>query len=146
MDISGARRLGDIIRDKNIVLRGADAATTKGFTQVPNFILRSQVLAPGDKLAFAVLLSYAWHNDCCFPGQERLAQDLGLAERSVRRHLKALQASGLLAIRRRGLGKTNIYEINLKAKLSAAADRTKMSAPDRPRAASPERTRMSAPL
>ena len=48
--------------------------------------------------------------------QERLAQDLGLSDRSVRTHLKSLEANGLLAIQRRGQGKTNIYELNLKPK------------------------------
>ena len=89
------RRMGDIIRDQNIVLKGADAATAMGFTQVPNFLLKSKKLSSGDKMAFAMLLSYAWQNDFCFPGQERLADDLGLTDRSVRTNLKALEANGL---------------------------------------------------
>ena len=65
-------------------------------------------------MVFAMLLSYAWQNDYCFPGQTRLAEDMGLDERSVRRHLKALEAVELLKISRRGLGKTNIYKLNLQ--------------------------------
>ena len=110
------RRIGDILEERNIIPKGADAATAKGFTQVPNFLLKSKKLSAGDKMAFAMLLSYAWQNDYCFPGQIRLADDLGLDERSVRRHLKSLESSGLLAIKRRGQGKTNIYELNLKAR------------------------------
>jgi DNA-binding transcriptional ArsR family regulator len=147
MQRHGLRRIGDILRDRNIVLKGADAATSRGFTQVPNFLLRSPHLSPGDKLCFAMLLSYAWHNDSCFPGQETLARDLGLAERSVRRHLKSLEKHGLLAIRRRGLGKTNIYELNLKPTgLLAGPDRTKMAGQERKKMAAPERTPMSDPL
>ncbi len=109
------RHIGDIIKERqNIILRGADAATAKGFTQVPNFLLKSKKLSSGDKVAFAMLLSYAWQNDFCFPGQLRLANDMGLDERSVRRHLKSLEAIGLLAIQRRGQGKTNMYELSLK--------------------------------
>jgi biotin operon repressor len=100
--------------ERNIVLRGADAATALGFTQVPNFLLKSKKLSSGDKMAFAMLLSYAWQNDYCFPGQVRLGQDLGIHETNVRKHLKSLEANGLLAITRRGQGKTNIYELNLK--------------------------------
>ena len=107
------RHIGDILKDRNIILKGADAATAKGFTQVPNFLLKSKKLSSGDKITFAMLLSYAWQNDFCFPGQERLAEDLGLSDRSVRTHLKSLEAAGLLAIQRRGQGKTNIYELNL---------------------------------
>lgn len=41
---------------------------------------------------------------------------MGINERNVRRHLKSLAANGLLTIRRRGQGLTNIYELNLKPK------------------------------
>jgi biotin operon repressor len=129
MEFSGARHIGDLLNDKNIVLRGADAATAMGFTQVPNFLLKTKKLSSGDKLAFAMLLSYAWQNDLCFPGQARLANDMGLTERSVRTHLKSLEAQGLLTIQQRGQGRTNIYELNLKPpkKFRAAADRKKTS-------------------
>jgi len=110
------RAIGDILKERNIVLKGADVATRGGFTQVPNFLLKSKNLSAGDKLAFAMLLSYAWQNDCCFPGQARLAEDMGLAERSVRRHIQALEDAGLLTIQQRGQGKTNIYELNLTVK------------------------------
>jgi biotin operon repressor len=109
----GPVSIGQILKDKNIILKGADAATARGFTQVPNFLLKSKKLSSGDKMTFAMLLSYAWQNDFCFPGQERLAEDLGLSDRSVRTHLKSLEANGLLAIQRRGQGKTNTYELNL---------------------------------
>jgi DNA-binding transcriptional ArsR family regulator len=132
MDYGSPRRIGDIIKDRNIVLKGADAATVRGFTQVPNFLLRSKSLSPGDKMTFAMLLSYAWQNDHCFPGQERLAADLGLTDRSVRTHLKSLERHRLLAIRRRGQGKTNVYELNLKpGRDFAAADRKETSGPKR---------------
>ena len=114
MEYRQARHIADILKERNIILKGADAATSKGFTQVPNFLLKSKKLSSGDKMAFAMLLSYAWQNDYCFPGQQRLAQDMGLDERSVRRHLKSLEANELLAIQRRGQGKTNVYELNLK--------------------------------
>src|SRR5712671_1020475 len=91
-----------IERLRNIILEGADVATAQGFTQVPNFLLKSKKLSAGDKIAFAMLLSYAWQNDFCFPGQVRLADDMGLDERTVRRHLKALESHNLLAIGRRG--------------------------------------------
>jgi DNA-binding transcriptional ArsR family regulator len=114
MQVATERHIGDILRERNIVLKGADAATRGGFTQVPNFILKSKKLSAGDKMTFAMLLSYAWQNDYCFPGQERLAQDLGLTDRSVRTHLKSLARVGLLTVKRRGQGKTNIYELDLK--------------------------------
>jgi biotin operon repressor len=114
MGFSGAKSIGQLIADKNIVLKGADAATAMGFTQLPNFLLKSKKLSSGDKITFALLLSYAWQNDFCYPGQALLAADMGITERSVRAHLKALEAHDLLVIIQRGQGKTNIYELNLK--------------------------------
>ena len=116
MEFDQPRRIGDLLKERNIILKGADAATRGGFTQVPNFLLKSKDLSAGDKLAFAMLLSYAWQNDHCFPGQQRLANDMGLHETNVRKHLKSLQTSGYLTIERRGQGKTNIYILNLKAR------------------------------
>ena len=116
MDYAQSRHIGDILKDRNIILKGADAATARGFTQVPNFLLKSTKLSSGDKMTFAMLLSYAWQNDYCFPGQVRLGKDLGIHETNVRKHLKSLEAIGLLTIQRRGQGKTNIYELNLKPK------------------------------
>ena len=121
MDLRRDRHIGDILNECNITLKGADAASAMGFTQVPNFLLKSKKLSSGDKMAFAMLLSYAWQNDYCFPGQQALAADLGLDVRSVRRHLKALETEGLLSIQRRGLGKTNIYELNLTVGSNARA-------------------------
>ena len=102
--------------DRNIRLRNADAASTRGFTMVPNFLLDSNAVSPGAKLAYAMLLKYAWDNDACFPGQVKLAVDMGAGERSVRTYLKELEAAGLLEITQRGLGKTNLYRLFLTVK------------------------------
>lgn len=114
--------VGEVI-DRNIILRGADALSTRGFTQVPNHILDNGTLSPGAKLTYAMLLKYAWQNDYCFPGQERLAKDMGVTDRSVRTYLQELEKADFVAIKQRGLGKPNLYELNLRAKGSSAADR-----------------------
>lgn len=104
--------IGEII-ERNIFLKGADALTQKGFTMVPNHVLVSGKISPGAKLCFAMLLRYAWQNGFCFPGQARLALDMGVSDRSVRTYLQELSALELITIRQRGLGKPNLYEINL---------------------------------
>ena len=111
-----SRSIGDIIAEKNIVIKGGDAFTQSGFTQVPNAVLRSDQLSSGAKLAYAMLLSYAWHNDYCFPGQDRLANDIGISRQSVNAHIKELERKGFVKITRQGQGRPNLYEINLKAK------------------------------
>ena len=102
--------------DRNIVLKGDDVLTVKGFTQVPNHVLVSDRLSPGAKLTYAMLLKYAWEKDCCFPGQERLATDMGVTRQSTSGYLQELQRAQFINIRRRGQGRPNLYELNLTAK------------------------------
>jgi len=89
-----------------------DEALAAGFTQIPNLVLRRSDLQPGAKLTYMVLLSYAWQKDHAYPGQDRLAADMGVSERSVITYLKQLQDAELITVRRRGLGLTNIYVLH----------------------------------
>jgi hypothetical protein len=98
--------------EQNIKINTADPVALHGFTQVPNFILRNPDLSIGAKTTYALFLSYAWHNNCCFPGQDTLAQAIGMSIGSVNAFIKELEASGLIEITRRGQGKTNLYTIN----------------------------------
>lgn len=109
--------ISGIIKDRNIILKGGDIISTGGgFTQVPNFILISKRVSVGAKLTYAMLLKYAWQDDYCFPGQERLAEDLGVGKRSIVTFIKELQKVGYVEVQRRGQGKSNLYELNLKPK------------------------------
>lgn len=117
--------IGDLARQKSQELKnredtirivGADPMSQRGFTQVPNFILMNEKLNVGAKITYALLLKYAWYDDHCFPGQAKLASDIGSSERSVRTYLKALETSGYITIKQRGLGKVNVYELHLRVK------------------------------
>lgn len=111
------QRLGEttIFRDRNLRLHGADIATQRGWTGVPNFILESKHISVGAKLTYAMLLKYAREMDECFPGQERLAKDMGCGLRSVVRYISELEEVSLITIKRRGQGRPNLYTIHLKA-------------------------------
>ncbi len=115
---SDSMHIGNITREKNIELDTIDPVVRDGFTQVPNFILRDPGLTLGAKMTYAMFLSYAWNDDYCFPGQERLAKDIGVVERSVRTYLNELKACGLLEVEQRGLGKTNLYTLKFTIKKS----------------------------
>lgn len=104
---------------RNIEIIGADPVTRHGFTQVPNFILTNKDLSVGAKLAYAMLLKYAWTDDACFPGQQKLAEDIGSGERSVRTYLKELENVNFLEVTQRGLGKTNLYRLHVTVKKRA---------------------------
>ena len=113
MDFSdGApRHIGDILREHNIRLDTLDPVARGGFTQVPNFILNDPDLSLGAKVTYAKFLQYAWYNDHCFPGQERLAGEIGMSRPRVNEFVKELERIGLITIKRRGQGKTNLYVI-----------------------------------
>jgi hypothetical protein len=123
MDERTERHIGDILKDRNIEIVGADLATRHGFTQVPNFILTNADISVGAKLAYAMLLKYAWGDDACFPGQTKLGVDMGSGERSVRRYLEELEKADLLEIVQRGLGKTNLYRLFLTVQKKSARPR-----------------------
>ena len=106
-----------VFLEKTIKLLGADVLLEQGFTQVPNTVLKSKSLSPGAKLAYTMLLSYAWHNDFCFPGQDRLAEDMGVTRQSANTYIKELSTKGFINVKRQGQGRSNLYEVNLKAKV-----------------------------
>ncbi len=55
------QRLGEsqAFKDRNLRLSGADIATQRGWTGVPNFILENKEISIGAKLTYAMLLKYA---------------------------------------------------------------------------------------
>ncbi len=112
----GFTKIGESLKERTIVLRGADMLSAEGFTQVPNHVLKNADLSPGSKLTYAMLLSYAWNNDYCFPGQERLAKDMGVARQSTNSYIQELRRKGFIKVSRRGQGKVNIYELSLVAR------------------------------
>jgi hypothetical protein len=107
--------------ERNIKIIGADPLTQRGFTQIPNTILKSNKISAGGKLAYAMLLSYAMGDDQCFPGQDRLGVDMNISRQTANQYIKELEAKAFINIKRRGLGRSNLYEINLKAKVLKGA-------------------------
>ena len=106
--------IGARIKERNIFFKGGDFLTRGGgFTQVPNVILVDKDLSVGAKLTYAMLLKYAWYDDHCFPGQDKLAEDMGVGKRSVVTFIKELQTADLIEVERRGLGKPNVYHLNM---------------------------------
>ena len=102
------------MRVRNIELVTDDPVARGGFTQVPNFLFDIKELTFGARVVYAKFLQYAWHNDFCFPGQERLATELGCTRVRVTQFVKELQEHGLVEVTRRGQGKTNIYKLHFR--------------------------------
>ncbi len=88
-----------------------DETLRAGFTQIPNRVLHARNLSRDAKLLYGFLLSYAWQQGRCFPGYAQLCADMGASPSIVRKYMGELEAVGLLVQKRRGLGKTNLYNL-----------------------------------
>lgn len=96
-------------REKTLVFR--DEGIRGGFTQIPTKVLRDSRLTGNERVLYGLLLSYAWQEGECFPGQCRLAKDMGVDKRTVGTGLGKLRKMKLISWKRQGLGKTNVYYI-----------------------------------
>ena len=99
----------DILQKHTIIV--LNQALKHGFAQLPRYILKDKRLSFGARLTYAILLSYAWQEDSCFPGQERMAKDLGVSRQMMSIYLGELKKCRYIDWQRRGLGKTNVYYI-----------------------------------
>jgi hypothetical protein len=88
-----------------------DQSLRYGFIQLPRLVLYARNLSRDAKLLYAVLLGYAWQEGRCFPGYQRLCENMQASENAVRKYMRELESVNLLKQRRRGLGKTNIYTL-----------------------------------
>lgn len=94
--------------EQNIVVE--NELLRRGFTSIPNYIFGLPI-SSNAKLIYMALLSYAWTNQSCYPGLAKLCSDVSLSDKPVTKAIEELAASGLLDVKRRGQGKTNIYII-----------------------------------
>lgn len=83
----------------------------RGFAPLPTAISRDPSLSNGAVRLYSLLQTYAWQDGVCFPGQQRLADDMGKSVATVKRYLSELVACGLIVRTRRGLNKTNLYRL-----------------------------------
>ncbi len=94
---------------KKIVIPCKKYRKHEAFVQVPSNLLRVNITPVLAFKLYVLLLDYAWDKSFCFPSQTRLAYDLGITERSVRRLLYRLQDLGYLSIERTDTH--NIYHL-----------------------------------
>ena len=93
------------------VIRISDPYLVYGFAQVPRPVLRAKGLSSTAKVVYALLVDYAWSDGQCFPGQRRMAEDLGFTEQTIRRALAELRDFGLIDWTQRGAMRTNVYSL-----------------------------------
>ena len=91
------------------IIRIVDENLRQGFAQVPRPVLRARGLSIKAKTVYILLLDYAWQQGSCFPGHNRLADDLDVSVDTVQRALTELKRFGLVDWKRQGLNRPNIY-------------------------------------
>ncbi|MEA3401344.1 MAG: helix-turn-helix domain-containing protein [Armatimonadota bacterium] len=98
--------------DEEPLVQYEDLEQATGFTQVSNAVLRCYPeLSDGEKMTYAVLKSFAYVGRETFVGEQTLARARDITVSTVSRHLSRLIEVGLVKVRRRGQGKTNIWII-----------------------------------
>jgi hypothetical protein len=138
--------------EKTVVLQDEGLRKLKGFVQIPKAVLLCKEISYGAKLAYSILLVYAWQDEFCFPAQESLANDLGCSVRQARRFLVELKVYKFISWQQTGLNKPNVYyllPLPVLQKITGSTealrnpDGTNMSHPDRTNMSAPEKTNMS---
>lgn len=125
------------MQEKTLIIQ--DPVLKRNFTTVPNVVLTAPGLSLAAKALYAILLMFAWQNNECWPGQDKLAEAAGCSDRTVRKYLDELRDYGLISWTQRGLNQTNIYYIHDLAKVGnlktlealSDADRKILSGQDR---------------
>ena len=120
--------IGDVLQQRFERIVVENEMLRAGFAALPYLVLRDTRLSVGARLSYAVLLMYAWQEGSCFPGQQRMAKDLGLSPRHLRRFLTELREQGYVSWRKTMPGGTNTYVLHdVKSKLKSEAKGTPVS-------------------
>lgn len=90
---------------------GRDRPRHRGFTIVPNAVIRWSDLKVEPKLLLIYLLCLSWRDASCSVSQDRIATELSIDPRTVRRHLQVLVDIGVVAVIRSGA--RNRYVLDL---------------------------------
>ena len=92
----------------------SDGSTKPAFSRHPIGMGRDKRLTAQNVVALSVICDHMDHNNECYPSDARLARELGISERSVRRHKKDLVTAGYITVTKRGPHPEKI-RVNLEA-------------------------------
>lgn len=77
---------------------------------VPSPVLRCRKISDRARFLYSLLLDYAYQDGECFPGRDRLMEDMGIKkEDTLRAYVRELQKVKLIRVERRGYQQTNRY-------------------------------------
>ena len=91
-------------------------------TIVPNELLKFNGISSQARILWIEFLSYCFNNSQIFPGMDRVSKNLGWSKTTTLKHRKELEDFGFITVTRRGLNKTNLYELDVPV-INKNADR-----------------------
>lgn len=103
--------IGNLVKDRfdRVVIQ--NETLRSGFAAFPYLVMEDKQLSIGARFTYAFLLRYAWQEGSCFAGQKRMAGDMGVSERHLRRFLTELKEAGYIKIERKDKRYNNTYII-----------------------------------
>jgi len=131
-------RIGEFLKERLDRIIIENQLMKAGFAALPYLVMRDSALSVGARLTYAFLLMYAWQEDNCFAGQKRMAADMGISDRHLRRYLDELKHAEYIRIERKDKRFNNTYVILDKQP-------TKLKRRHAARRPDLERTRVSSP-
>lgn len=83
----------------------------RGFTAIPNHILRDTTIPPSTRLLYGVIASYAWGQRSCTASSARLCEEAGIGRSAFFEGIAMLRERGLLEVQKRKSpnGWRNVY-------------------------------------
>lgn len=85
--------------------------TTAEFWAIPKWIFAKKELSLEARILYGILFTRANGENVAWPGQESLADTLGVSKRSIIRYVQELEKHDLIEAKRTGLNRTNRYII-----------------------------------
>lgn len=76
---------------------------------LPECLIPYEKISWGAKILLAIINRYIGRKDVAWPGQERLAEMMGVSVRSISGYVSELESDGFIEVIQRGLGQTNMY-------------------------------------
>jgi hypothetical protein len=102
-------RIGNLVKQRVDRIIVENEMLKAGFAALPYRVMRDKRLSVGARMTYAFLLMYAWQDESCFAGQVRMAQDMGVSERHLRRYLTELRAAEYIKVERKDKRYNNTY-------------------------------------
>lgn len=86
-------------------------SAARGFTAIPNAVIRDATIPPSTRLLYGVIMSYAWSSRQCTASRETLCADAGIGKSAFFEGISLLRDRGLLDVEKRKSknGWRNVY-------------------------------------